>query len=118
MNAPKKLTVKGSEINSGIINLGTKLMSTVPNAIIIFEVINPTPYKIRIKKLLLGLFAIPKDQKKKIALSSQGMSVCKIPKKNAGINIIKNSCIFVRFHLKIIKPMVILGMTLFNFDHN
>lgn len=73
-------------------NLGTKLIRTVPKAIMRFEDINPIPYKIRIKRLFFGFFAIPKDQKKKIALSSQGISVCKIPNKNAGKNIMKYSC--------------------------
>jgi hypothetical protein len=35
--------------------------------------------------LLLGVFDIPNDQKKKIALSSHGMKVCNIPKRNAGV---------------------------------
>jgi len=41
--------------------------------------------------LLFGFFAIPKDQKKNIALSSHGIAVCKKPKVNAGMKIIKNS---------------------------
>ena len=75
--------------------------------------------------LLVGVLAIPKDQKKKIALSSQGMAVCKIPNKKAGIKIIKYS--WTMFSLNrpldslIIKINLFVkysvGKKLFNFDH-
>jgi hypothetical protein len=51
------------------------------------EDIKPNPYNINIKRLRLGVFDIPKDQKKKIALSSHGINVCKIPKRKAGMKI-------------------------------
>ena len=73
--APKKLTAKGLKMIPGTINRGTKLIRTVPIAIIRFEEINPTPYRTKIFKLLLGVFEIPKLQKKKIALSSHGITV-------------------------------------------
>lgn len=93
VKAPKKFIIKRSGINPGIISRGTKLTKMVPEAIIKFEVINPIPYKIKISILFFGFFAIPNDQKKKIALSSHGMAVWKIPNKNAGKKIIKYSCI-------------------------
>ena len=61
------------------------------DAMIIFAQINPKPYSVKMKMLLVGFLAIPKDQKKKIALSSHGIAVWRIPNKKAGIKIIKYS---------------------------
>ena len=63
---------------------GIKLIEIIPSAIIKFELIKPIPYRINVKRLLVGVFEIPNDQKKKIALSSQGIAVWRIPKRNAG----------------------------------
>jgi hypothetical protein len=41
-------------------------------------------------KLFLGVLDIPNDQKKKIALSSHGIKVCKIPKRKLGPKINSN----------------------------
>ncbi|MFX1420618.1 MAG: hypothetical protein ACFE9N_17105 [Promethearchaeota archaeon] len=65
-------------------------MMIVIIAIIKLEDINPKPYNIKIKRLLFGVFDMPKDQKKNIALSSHGINVCKIPKRNAGAKISNN----------------------------
>ena len=42
------------------------------------------------KKLFFAVFEIPNDQKKNIALSSHGIKVCRIPKRNAGAKISNN----------------------------
>jgi hypothetical protein len=65
--------------------LGIRVIKIVIIAIIKLEDIKPNPYKININILLLGVFDIPNDQKKKIALSSHGIKVCNIPKRNAGV---------------------------------
>ena len=41
-------------------------------------------------RLFFGVFEIPNDQKKNIALSSHGIKVCRIPKRNAGAKINNN----------------------------
>ena len=74
----------------GIKICGIRLIMTVPIAIIKLDDINPKPYNIKIKRLLFGVFDIPKDQKKNIALSSHGIKVCKIPKRNAGAKTTNN----------------------------
>ena len=56
------------------------------------NLINPNPYKTNIKRLLLVVCDIPKDQKKKIALSSQGINVWRIPKVIAEIKTTNNGC--------------------------
>ena len=93
VKAPKKLIINLFGINPGNTILGTKLTKIVPDAIIKFEVINPTPYKTKISTLFFGFLAIPNDQKKNIALSSHGMAVWNIPNKNAGKKIMRYSCI-------------------------
>lgn len=40
--------------------------------------------------LFFGVLDMPKDQKKKIALSSHGIRVCNIPKVNAGAKATSN----------------------------
>ncbi|MHA1886302.1 MAG: hypothetical protein ACXAAI_09440 [Promethearchaeota archaeon] len=54
------------------------------------EDINPNPYTISMKILLFGVLEIPKDQKKNIALSSQGMAVWRIPNVNEGTKATNN----------------------------
>ncbi len=82
--------VFGSGIISGSKICGIKLIRIVPVAIIKFAHINPNPYKIKVKRLLAGVFEIPNDQKKKMALSSHGSAVWRIPKRKAGANTTNN----------------------------
>ena len=65
-------------------------MRTIPIAIIKLDDINPNPYTIKMKKLFFAVFEIPNDQKKNMALSSHGIKVCRIPKRNAGAKISNN----------------------------
>jgi hypothetical protein len=74
----------------GISSCGIKLITTVIIAINKLEVIKPKPYNTNIKTLFLGVFEIPNDQKKNMALSSHGINVWRIPKKNAGAKINSN----------------------------
>jgi hypothetical protein len=74
-------------------------MKTEIIAINILADIKPKPYRTKMKRLLLISFDIPKDQKKKMDLSSHGKAVCRIPNKKAGRNInisgsMKNRSIF------------------------
>ena len=73
--APKKLKIYGSTLKPGRINCGVKLNEVVITVIIKFVNNNPNPYRTKINALLFELFDIPDDQKKKIALSSQGIVV-------------------------------------------
>jgi len=91
VKAPKKLITYGSGVKAGKTNLGTCVINTVIDAIIMLALINPNPYSTNINMLFLGVLAIPKDQKKKMALSSHGIAVCRIPNKNAGIKMMKYS---------------------------
>ena len=90
LTAPKKLIVNVSRVIPGSKTRGMKLIRIVPEAIIKLEDIRPNPYNIKINTLLFGVLEIPNDQKKKIALSSQGIKVCRIPNKNAGAKINNN----------------------------
>ena len=93
VTAPKKLIEYGfSGIMLGKKTCGIKLIITVIIAIVKLDDISPNPYKTNINTLLLGVFDIPKDQKKKIALSSQGINVCRIPKVIAGAKTTNNGC--------------------------
>jgi len=78
-NAPKKLIVLELGMGNPKKN-GTTVIKIRPPAIIKFADINPNPYNAKIRKLFFGVFEIPKDQKRKIALSSQGKIVCRKPK--------------------------------------
>ena len=91
VKAPKKLITYGSGVKAGKTNLGTCVINTVIDAIIMLALINPNPYSTNINMLFLGVLAIPKDQKKKMAISSHGIAVCRIPNKNAGIKMMKYS---------------------------
>ncbi len=64
--------------------MGIKLIKMVIIAIAKFALISPKPYSINTNKLFLLSLATPKDQKQKIALSSQGIAVWSNPNKNAG----------------------------------
>ena len=81
VKAPKKFVTYGSGLKTGKTNLGTWVINTVIDAMIILALINPNPYSTNINMLFLGLLVMPNDQKKKMALSSQGMAVCRIPNK-------------------------------------
>ena len=59
-NAPKKVLVYGSKTTEGRYINGIKLLRIVIMAIVKLAVIRPSPYKINIKKLLLGSLVTPK----------------------------------------------------------
>ena len=72
---PKKLSKYGSNRKLGMINSGMLVMDVETNVIIRFVNSNPNPYSSKIINLFFTVFDIPDDQKKKMALSSQGIAV-------------------------------------------